>query len=43
MAERVDVIMLRVVETMARNCKTADGRERLKAKAAELRSKLNQG
>lgn len=39
MAERVDVVLLRVIETMARNCTTADGRERLKAKAAEIRSK----
>lgn len=42
MAERVDVILLRVIEAMARNCTTADGRERLQAKAAELRSKINQ-
>lgn len=41
MAEKVDVILLRVVEAMARNCKTADGRKRLQAKAAELRDKLN--
>lgn len=42
MAEKVDVVLLRVIEAMARNCKTADGRERLQAKAAELRGKINE-
>lgn len=40
MAEQVDVILLRVVEAMARNCTTAGGRKRLQAKAAELRERL---
>jgi len=42
MAEKVDVILLRVIETMARNCAMADGRQKLQAKAAELRSKINE-
>lgn len=41
MAEKVDVVLLRVIETMARRCTTADGRQKLQAKAAELRAKIN--
>lgn len=40
MAEKVDVILLRVIETMARNCTTAQGRKRLQGKAAEQRQKI---
>lgn len=40
MVERVDVILLRVVERMARKCTNSEGRARLLEKAAELRGKI---
>jgi hypothetical protein len=40
MVEKVDVILLRVIQTMARNCKTAEGRKILQAKADEQAEKI---
>ena len=39
MAERINTLLLKTPDLMARNCTTKDGREKLKSYADELRTK----